>query len=191
MLTRADLLSTPEFLAARNKLQAAVIAAKAVRRIPLGEHMTFLFENDATIAWQIHEMARVEGLSGAQLDHELQTYTPLLPTPTSLSATLLIEYEDPTVRDRELVALRGLQHHVFIDIDGHAPIRAVFDENQYGERRISSVQFLRFDLGEDGVAALSDLRRGARLVCDHPAYRATVELGRATRGALLDDMAGA
>lgn len=191
MLTRADLLEPAAFAAARNKLQAAVIAAKAARRVPLGEHMTFLFENHATIAWQIQEMARVEGLHGDALDHELATYNPLLPTATSLSATLLIEYADPDERQQELVRLRGLHQHVFLDLDGLPRVPARFDESQFGDRRISSVQFLRFDLSPAALAALGDLQRGARLACDHPVYQEQVELGRGTRGALLDDLAEA
>lgn len=191
MLTAADLLTADQFAAQRNKLQAQVIAAKAVRRIPLGEHMTLLFENDATIAWQIHEMARVERLPREQLPHELETYRSLLPTPSSLGATLLIEYEDATERDQQLVRLRGLHDHVFFDVDGHPRIPASFDEGQYSERRISSVQFLRFELDERARAALADLKAGIRLVCDHPVYHAQVELSRAQRGALLDDLESA
>ncbi|RME28695.1 MAG: DUF3501 family protein [Deltaproteobacteria bacterium] len=187
-LTRADILDRKAFEAVRPQHQAEVIAAKAVRRVPLGEHFTFLFENRTTILWQIHEMCRVEGIEGDAIDHELATYNALLPGPDSLSATLLIEYVDPEVRDAELRRLVGLHEHVFLDIDGVAPVYARFDDQQFNPERISSVQFLRFALSDEARDGFMDMRRGARLVVDHPVYQAQIELPRATRGALIDDL---
>lgn len=188
LLTRADILDREAFEAVRPQHQAEVIAAKGVRRVPLGEHFTFLFENRTTILWQIHEMCRVEGIEGDAVDHELATYNALLPGPDSLSATLLIEYVDPEVRDAELRRLVGLHEHVFLDIDGVAPVYARFDDQQFNAERISSVQFLRFVLSDEARDGFMDMRRGARLVVDHPVYQAQIELPRATRGALIDDL---
>ncbi len=187
-LTRADVLPPEEFAAVRQKHQADVIAAKGVRRLPLGEHFSFLFENRTTMLWQIHEMCRVEGIKGDAIDHELATYNALLPGPDSLSATLLVEYTDADERDQELARLVGLHDHVFLDIEGCPRIPAEFDREQFNEKRISSVQFIRFTVDETAREALADFKRGARMVVDHPVYQAQVELPRATRGALLDDL---
>ncbi len=187
-LTRDDILDRDAFQAVRPQHQAQVISAKGLRRIPLGEHFTFLFENRATILWQIHEMCRVEGIEGDAVDHELTTYNALLPGPDSLSATLLIEFVDPDERDAELRRLVGLHEHVFLDIDGVGAIRASFDDQQFSQDRVSSVQFLRFRLADDARRAFMDLGRGVRLVVDHPVYHAQIELPRASRGALIDDL---
>jgi len=105
-LSKNDILSIADFNAARPRMEQAVIAAKQTRRVQVGEHMMFLFENHLTIQWQIQEMARVEGiLTDVGLAHELLTYNALLPNADSLSATLLIEYTEAEERDRVLHAL--------------------------------------------------------------------------------------
>ena len=120
-LSRTDILSIVDFTAQRPRLEAEVIAAKQSRRVLVGEHMMFLFENHLTIQWQIQEMARVEGIRTAEgIAHEIETYKALLPTPEQLSATLLIEYPEPGQRDSMLYKLLGLEQHVYLDIAGTA-----------------------------------------------------------------------
>jgi len=190
-LSRADILSLDEFRAVRQRQLAEVLATQAVRRIAVGEHLTLLFENRTTMRWQIHEMCRVEGLQGAAIDHELQTYNALMPRKDELSATLLVEYEDAEERARELRRLVGLDQHLALDLDGLGPIRGRFDHEQFNDERISAVQFVRFAVPHEVQLGLADLDRGARIFADHPVYNATVDLSRATRGALLDDLAQA
>ena len=189
-LSQNDILSIADFKTARPRMEQAVIAAKHARRVLVGEQMMFLFENHLTIQWQIQEMARVEGiLTEAGLAHELATYNALLPTADSLSSTLLIEYTDPEERDRVLHALGGLHECVHIALDGCAPAPAVFDETQWNDARVSSVQFIRFPLTAEQRQALGDLSRPASLVIEHPVYTASTPLSASTRGALIEDMA--
>ncbi|MCK6505112.1 DUF3501 family protein [Myxococcota bacterium] len=186
-LTRADILPVDRFQQVRQQHLAEVLAHQAVRRVPLGPNMTLLFENRTTMRWQIHEMCRVEGLHGDKVDHELATYNALLPGPDELSATLLVEYEDAAERDGALRRLVGLDRHLWLAL-GDRRLPARFDREQFNEERISSVQFVRLPLDPAARAALADLSQPARLVVDHAAYRATTDLSRATRGALLDDL---
>lgn len=191
-LTPADILPIPAFLAARPALEREVIRQKEARRLALGPNLTFLFENRVTLRWQVQEMCRVEQIvEPGAIQHEIDTYNGLLPRRDELSATLLVEYTDIPERDRMLVALQGLSNHVRLEIEGAGAARAVFDGEQYNERRISSVQFVRFPLTAEQVDALCDLRRGARFVVDHPAYAATVALAGAARGALVEDLLAA
>ena len=44
-LTMKEILPVDEFVAVRGKHQAEVLRQKVVRRLLLGDHMTFLFEN--------------------------------------------------------------------------------------------------------------------------------------------------
>jgi hypothetical protein len=188
-LSHNDILSIADFNAVRPRMEMDVIAAKQARRVQVGGHMMFLFENHLTIQWQIQEMARVEGIqTEAGLAHELATYNALLPTTESLSATLLIEYSEPEERDRVLYALGGLHKCVHIELDGCSPAPAVFDETQWNDERVSSVQFIRFPLTADQRQALGDLSRPAALVIDHAEYVARTTLSGSTRGALVEDM---
>lgn len=188
-LSADDILSIEDFQAARPRLEQSVIAAKHARRVLVGDHMMFLFENHLTIGWQIQEMARVEGIQNeAGLAHELQTYNALLPTADSLSATLLLEYTEPAERDRALHSLGGLHSCVHIALESCAPAPAVFDQTQWNDERVSSVQFIRFPLTAEQAQALRDLSRPAAIVIDHPAYTASTPLSASTRGALVEDM---
>lgn len=188
-LSQNDILSIADFKAARPRMEQEVIAAKQARRVQVGGHMMFLFENHLTIQWQIQEMARVEGIqTEAGLAHELETYNALLPTELSLSATLLIEYSDPDERDRVLYSLGGLHECVYIELDGCPPAPAVFDETQWNDERVSSVQFIRFPLTADQRHALGDLSRPASLVIDHAQYAERSVLSASTRGSLVEDM---
>jgi hypothetical protein len=188
-LSKNDILSIADFNAARPRMEQAVIAAKQTRRVQVGEHMMFLLENHLTIQWQIQEMARVEGiLTDVGLAHELLTYNALLPNADSLSATLLIEYTEAEERDRVLHALGGLHECVQIDLDGCPPAPAVFDESQWNDERVSSVQFIRFPLSTEQRQALGDLSRPAALVIQHPNYTARTTLSASIRGALVEDM---
>ncbi len=188
-LSHNDILSIADFNAVRPRMELDVIAAKQTRRVHVGEHMMFLFENHLTIQWQIQEMARVEGIqTDAGLAHELTTYNALLPTAESLSATLLIEYSEPEERDRVLHSLGGLHECMHIELDGCPPAPALFDESQWNDERISSVQFIRFPLTAEQRQALGDLSRPAALVVDHAHYADRAVLSASTRGALVEDM---
>jgi hypothetical protein len=73
-------------------------------------------------------------------------------------------------------------------LDGCSPAPAVFDETQWNDERVSSVQFIRFPLSPEQRQALGDLSRPAALVISHPNYTARAALSASTRGALIEDM---
>ncbi len=191
-LTLADVLPIAAFVAQRPRLEAEVMGAKGLRRLAVGNHMTLLFENRATCLWQIQEMCRVETITGADaVQHELDTYNALLPTPSDLSATLLIEVEDPVERASLLARLVGLQDCVWLRLAGQSPAPGRFDGEQFNEARVSSVQFVRFALTSSHIAALRDLGVPATLAIDHSAYPIGVTLPLTLRAALVDDLLSA
>ena len=57
---RSEILDFLTYGEQRDRIRAEAMAAKALRRVHLGEHLTFLFENHTTIRYQILEMVRVE-----------------------------------------------------------------------------------------------------------------------------------
>lgn len=186
--TLDDVLPIEAFLAVRPRRQAEVVAIKAARRLTVGEHLTFLFENRTTVLWQVQEMCRVEHIRAPEaVKHELDTYVRLLPGPSELSATLLVEYEDADERKAALQALWGLHQHCFLEIDGErVPMR--FDPEQYDDRRISAVQFVRVPLTPAQRAAFFDLSRPVAVVVDHPGYAARASMPASMRGALCEDL---
>ena len=93
----------------RSEIRAAIMEAKARRRVTVGGALTFLFENTATIRYQVQEMVRAERMTGEpEIRHELETYNEVLGGPGELGAVLLIEIAEPAERDRKLREWLGL-----------------------------------------------------------------------------------
>lgn len=189
-LTLEDVQDRATFVAQRPQHEAEFLRTRALRRLALGPNMTLLFENQATVLWQVQEMCRVENITQpAAVQFELDTYNPLLPSQSELSATLLVEYPEEAERKVMLTRLTGLQAHLRLRIEGVADAPAVFEQGREREDgKISSVQFLRVPLSPEQRAAFFDLSRKASFVVDHPAYSHEAALSGASRGALIDDI---
>lgn len=167
----------------REAFRARVLAAKALRRVPVGEYFTFLFENTLTMQYQVQEMVRVERLvRESDIRHELDTYNGLLGGPGELAATLLIEIDDPDVRAVRLREWLALPAHVYVVLDDGTRIRATFDRAQVGHDRLSSVQYLKFPLGGRVPVALG---------VDLPDAEVESKLTEEQRTALAEDLSPA
>ncbi|MDR3677876.1 MAG: DUF3501 family protein [Acidobacteriota bacterium] len=157
----------------RPEWRPQMMALKDRRRIRVGENLTFLFENRETVLYQIQEMTRIERLQNPhEIAHEVETYNELIPAKGELCASLLIEYETPAERDVWLRALLGLEHHIWLEAGGQRS-QARFDDRQISTDRLSSVQYVKFQLSPAQVAAFP---HGARIVVDHPKYPAQTQL---------------
>jgi len=178
---REELLDPKAYERARAEIRPSVIEAKRVRRVIVGGVLNFLFENTATIRYQIQEMIRAEGIVGErEVQHELETYNELLGSRGELGVSLLVEIPDPAERDVLLRRWLALPRHLYLKTASGEKIRARHDERQVGQDRVSSVQYLRFDVkGEVPVAAGSDL----------PELTAETPLGPEQREALRLDLA--
>ena len=143
----------------RSELRAAIIEAKERRRVTVGGALTFLFENTATIRYQVQEMVRAEKMTREpEILHELETYNEVLGGPGELGAVLLIELTDPAERDRKLREWLGLLPALYARLEDGTRVRPRFDPRQVGDDRLSSVQYLKFDVrGQVPVAMGSDL----------------------------------
>ena len=189
-IRRETLLSLEAYARERNAFRARVIEHKKRRTVHLGAHVTLQFEDELTIRYQVQEMLRIERIfEETGIEGELAAYNPLVPDGTNWKATLLIEYPDPEERKRMLALLRGLERGVWVQVEGHARVSAIADEDldRETEEKTSSVHFLRFELDQGMRAALA---RGAavRLGVEHPHYTASTELAPDVRAALCADL---
>jgi hypothetical protein len=178
---REELLDLASYERSRAELRAAVIEAKRVRRVHVAGVLTFLFENTATMRYQIQEMLRAERIEGeAEIRHEVETYNELLGGKGELGASLLIELPEPAERDARLREWLALPRHLYVEVEGGEKVRATFDPRQVGTDRLSSVQYLKFDVrGRTPVAVGSDL----------PQLQARTPLTPEQRAALAADLA--
>ena len=164
----------------RDQHLQAVLEVKRPRRIAVGPHLTYLFENTETVRWQVQEMMRIERIVRARdIEHELQTYNELLGAPGELGCTLLIEIETPEERAVKLRAWLDLPKHLYARLEDGEKVYAVFDARQVGEDRVSAVQYLRFPVGGRAPIALGS---------DHPNYRYEDPISEEQRAALAADL---
>ena len=185
-----EILDLGDYERGRTEIRASAIAARSTRRIQLGPNATVTFENRETVRYQIQEMLRAERIARpAEVQHEIGTYSDLLPSSSELSATLMFEFPEPAERAVHLSRLIGFEENLFLDVEGAGRARAVFDRRQIGETRLSSVQFVRFPLSAAQKEAF--LGAAVALVCDHPAYAHRSWLTPETKSALAADLADA
>jgi Protein of unknown function (DUF3501) len=189
-LAQSDLYTLEAYARERPAFRARVIAHKQARAVPVGAHLTLLFEDRLTVQYQVQEMLRIERIFEAQaIQDELDTYNPLIPDGANLKATLLIEYADPEERARKLIELHAIERGISLAVGELPPAVAVADEDleRSTDAKTSAVHFLRFELSPAQVDAI---KRGAQIVLavDHPAYREHAALGTTTCTALAGDL---
>lgn len=188
-LTRADLMPLEAYAVERPAFRARVLAHKRARRLPLGPHVTLLFEDRLTVQYQVQEMLRIERLfEPAAIQAELDAYNPLVPGGGDLRATMLIEYPDAAQRRAALATLGGIEHRVFAEVEGIglAAMQADEDLPRSTDARTAAVHFLRFAFTPDAIAAL---RAGAGLAfgIDDARMPLRIDAAPALRAALLRD----
>jgi hypothetical protein len=145
---RSEILDYVTYEERRADAREAAMRAKARRRVHVSCCLTFLFENEETIRYQIQEMVRAERMvRESDIAHEIETYNGLLGQGGDIGCTLLIEVEDPAVRARKLAEWLDLPRHVYVKLEDGTAVRARFDERQVGTTRVSSVQYLKFPVG--------------------------------------------
>jgi hypothetical protein len=188
-LTVADIKDLREYERERDAFRAEIIATKKKRRIPLGDLMTIVFENAATMRFQVQEMARAERmLRDEQIARELDTYNELIPADGELSGTLFIEITDKESLQYWLPRLVGIHEHLqFVVADTVVPGRAEDVERLTREETTPTVHYLKFAFTPDQQRAFDT--GPVRLVVDHPEYQADVTLTDEQRDELVGDFA--
>ena len=179
-IQRSDILDYQTYEEIRPQFRLQVMAEKDRRRVHLGGHFTFLFENELTMRYQVQEMMRSERIVREQdIFHEIETYSEVLGGPGELGCTFLIEIDDPEERDIRLREWRALPEHLYARLADGRLIRPAYDEGQRNAERISSVQYLKFTVGDEAPVALG---------VDLPGIACQTELTAAQREALAEDL---
>ena len=170
-----DVINFFEYEKVREDRRRRVIALKEKRRVQVGPYLSFVFENRATLLFQIQEMCRAERIiDDARVQEEIDVYSALLPGPGELSATLFIEIADKDQIKPVLDRFMGIDigHHVWMEMTGGLRVPGVFEAGHSDEEKgkLAAVHFVRFVFSD---AAMSAFRTSAvDLVTDHPAARA-------------------
>ena len=179
---RSEIVDYVTYEERRDSIRDSAMRAKGRRRVHVGPHLTFLFENHETILYQVQEMTRTERMvKEADIVHEIETYNELLGGPGEVGCTLLVELDDPVARAEKLTRWLALPKHLYAKRAGRTKAYARYDERQVGETRVSAVQYLTFEVGAQAPLAIG---------CDHPDPELSAEttLTAEQRAALQADL---
>jgi len=191
VIPRESLYTLEAYAKARPQMRADVIAAKKLRRVFLGEHITLIFESELLIRYQIQEMLRIEKtFEEAGIEDELAAYRPLVPDAHNWIATMQIEYDDEQERKRKLRELIGIERQIWMQVGNGSRIQAIADEDLEREtaEKTSAIHFLRFNLSAEQAQA-AKAGEAISVGVEHAHYpKQTVVLGEASRLALVADL---
>ncbi len=190
-ITIDSLMSLEAYSKYRKAHKADVIAHRKLRSVRLGDNLNLQFESETTIRYQIQEMLRIEKIFEEEgIQQELDAYIPLMPEGHNWKGTLLLEYPDVNERKRELARLIGVEDRMFVEVEGHARVYAIADEDleRENDEKTSAVHFVRFELTPAMCAAVK-AGAGVKLGCDHTNYPAHTQIAPETLASLAGDLA--
>ena len=188
-IQKQDLLPQDSYAKNRKQLRKKLLEFKKNRRIPLGPHATFYFENFETMLGQIQEMLHIEKGGDEQLKDELNSYNPLIPKGKELIATLMFEIDNPTLRTNFLSKVGGIEKKVYMQV-AEEKIQAVSEtdvDRTSAEGKASSVQFVHFNFSDEQIKKFKDLNTEVTITIDHIFYIHTVKIPKNTKKALIKD----
>jgi len=188
-LSAGDILPYADYAAIRRERRREIAELKRWRRLEVGPYASFYFENFATMQQQVQEMLFIEQGGESQLMDELESYDPLIPQGSELSATIMFEIDEPVRRAATLARLGGIEHHAFIDLGG-VKLRGEPDptrENTKPEGKASSVQFVKFRFPPDLIARFKTPGAAVWAGFDHPNYAHVAGISEPVREALAED----
>jgi hypothetical protein len=188
-VTLDDVVGLDRYESVRDEVRRRTIELKRARRVGVGPELTFVFENHATVYFQIHEMLRAERITDLDaVREELAVYNALLPQPGELSATLLIEITEQERIAERLLGFLGIDEGTWLEIGDAHRVAAVFEPGRSREDKLSAVQYVRFPLPPAARTAFRDLAVPARLLVDLSHYRHATPLDGAVRASLAADL---
>jgi len=189
-ITAESLMTLEAYSKWRKTNKADVIAHRKLRTVLLGDHLNVQFESETTIRYQIQEMLRIEKIFEEEaIQDEIDAYAPLVPDGSNWKATMLLEYTDIHERKRELAKLINVEDRMFIEVEGHARVYAIADEDldRETEDKTSSVHFLRWELTPAMRAAVL-AGAGVKIGCDHTHYPVHLQIPPETLASLAGDL---
>ncbi|HEX6492640.1 MAG TPA: DUF3501 family protein [Candidatus Dormibacteraeota bacterium] len=161
--------------AVRAEALHGLLAERTPRSIAVGGLLAVLFENRVTVAGALEEQLRAAQIEDpGRIAAEVEVFNALIPGERELTATLLVDCDDPAEVGRRMRELPGLAAHVHLEIDGSRAERVDTDASP-PESGDEPVALLRFRLTDEQCAALA---RGGEVavLCADPGNRARTVL---------------
>jgi len=189
-LTKADLIPYEQYKNLHEKFLQEVIAVKKIRRFPISDRMTGLFESKLTVLYQIQEMIRAEKITDENYINEmLDVYNDLLPEVNELSMTLFIEIpnqEELRRFNKQIVGIENSVKLIFADqeIVSYEPGA----EPETDENYTQSIHYLHFPFTDEKRDIFLNTKK-VIVKIDHQNYQAETELSAELIKELQDQLA--
>jgi uncharacterized protein DUF3501 len=189
VLTESDIIPSGEYAKIRTDWRRKVSIKKQNRRVDVGPYITFYFECYETMWLQVQEMVFIEKGGTEQIPGELEAYNPLIPNGSELTATFMIEIDEPTRRKRILDGMGGIEETAFLRVGGEtiAGLPEADADRTSAEGKASSVQFVHFPFSVDQIAAFSSPNTEVVLGFNHANYRHMTIMAETVRTELTTD----
>jgi len=188
-LTIADIIPPDDYARNRAEWKREIAAIKRDRRVSVGPYVTFYFESRDTMWLQVQEMIYIEKGGLAQAPDELEAYNPLVPNGSELTATFMVEIDDPIRRKNVLDTLGGIEGTAFLRIGGET-IKGVPEADQDRttvDGKASSVQFVHFPFTAAQIATFRSPECQVLLGFTHSHYGHMAVMPDTVRAALAKD----
>ena len=185
----SDLLEYSTYAKERRSIRKEVVQMKKNRRVELGPHSTFYFENFFTMKAQIQEMLYIEKGGDEQLKDELEAYNPLVPQGSELVATYMFEIDNPNTRKKVLSSLGNVENKLFISING-TKLYAIPEEDidrTDNSGKTSSVHFIHFKFSDKQIEEFKNSSSRIEIGTDHDNYLHSTVLSKEVKEALVKD----
>ena len=189
-----EIRNIAEYEKVREEMRAEIIALKRNRRVSVGPNLSFVFENRATVLFQIHEMVRTERLvDERKIQDEIEAYENLVPGQGELSATLFIEIPGIASMSHQSAIeavnfFQGFDQGGVVLSAGAAQSAAVFETGFSSDEKMAAVQYLKFPINPVMARELDHAENGVTLSAENGRYKASAVVGPLMRAELLRDL---
>ena len=189
IIEKKDLIKADIYAKNRKQIRKELVEFKKNRRVPLGPHATFYFENFDTMLAQIHEMLYIEKGGDEQLKDELNAYDPLIPKGKELISTLMFEIDNPVLRSDFLGKAGGIEEKIYIQLsDEKIKAKPETDvDRTSAEGKASSVQFVHFLFSTEQIKKFKDFNTKVIISIEHALYDHSAQLSENVKSALMKD----
>ncbi len=186
----SDLLDLNAYAKERKDIRKELVEMKKHRRVELGPHSTFYFENFFTMKAQVQEMLFIEKGGNDQLEDELNAYNPLIPQGKEIVTTFMFEIDNPETRKKVLSSLGNIETKIYLGINDDlvyaTPENDV--ERTDAEGKTSSVHFLHFHLNDEQVINFKKINNKIKFGTDHKNYPHSTIISKEVHKSLINDL---
>jgi len=185
-LERREIIDNIEFEWVRPEMRHQIVCLRRRRRLRVGPHVAFVFENRSTVLYQLQEISRIEGITDPwSRAVECETYSQLLPNTHNLCATRVLDRSALTKDGHGMQHLAHLDVATFITV-GREAIACQSDCDAFDLGYAAATQYVRFEFSDAQRRRFSQQTCPAMLVIDSPDYRAQAPISGSLRRELLE-----